>query len=139
MECEEIFIEEKIIAYLLILGINPSLKGFSYFKEGVKKIIKDPAKKFNVHKKLYKELSEGNGRDELVDRAMRHAIEVSVKKNGIIEFEKRSHVCFSSLRPTPREFLSLLAETVMLDVREFRSSNSKILKYWQDEIGGIEK
>ncbi len=119
-----LFLEERLTIYLLILKINPNLRGYFFFKEGVKKIVEDPSKKHNVNNRLYSELAnEFKISQDLIDRAMRHAIDVSYKRGGIIDFEKRMKIDFSSDKPTPRELLCTMAEKVKVELNMFIYKN----------------
>ena len=92
-ECFALLIEEKLSLFLIMLKISPNLKGYTFFKEGAKKIINDNDKKFKVGVGLYQEIASDNGvKLDIVDRAMRHAIEVSYKRNGIADFERGMHI-----------------------------------------------
>lgn len=113
---KELFLEERITIYLLILKITPHLRGHDIFKNGVKKIVEDISKKHNVKNRLYNEIAEENNMAvDLIDRAMRHSIDVSMKRNGISEFEKRVKVDFKNLKPTPRELLCTMAEKIIVE------------------------
>ena len=120
MNFERFILEKEVALYLLILKIYPSLKGYAYIMCGICKIAKDMTKKHNVTNRLYDEISqEFSVNKNLIDRAMRHAIEVSIKRNGIADFEKFSSFDFSSEKPTPRELLTVLAEKAVLDKCHF--------------------
>ncbi|MBE7073921.1 MAG: hypothetical protein E7379_02385 [Clostridiales bacterium] len=116
-ECFALLIEEKLSMLLILLKIFPNLRGYELFKEGVKRIINDKDKKNNVGINLYQELADDYDlKLDLVDRAMRHCLDVSFKRNGIVDFEKNCCVRFSCVKPRPKEVLCLLAEKVVLDV-----------------------
>ena len=112
---DEVLLEEKITIYLLVLKIGPNLKGYTFIKEGTKKIVKDNSKKYKIRTGLYCEIAkENNVLPDLVDRAMRHAIGLSIKRGGIRDFEKTFDIEFSTDRPSPRELLCVLAEIVSI-------------------------
>lgn len=112
----EILVEEKLTIYLMVLKITPNLKGYDLIKEGVRKILQDPSKKHNVNQRLYLELANIFNFDmDLVDRAMRNAIEVSFKRGGIEDFERTFKIDFTSSKPSPRELICILSEKIMLD------------------------
>lgn len=122
LEDEEIFIEQRLIVYLSYLKIAPNLRGYACMKTCVKRLVKDPLKKRNMTNGLYKELSEEyNIAINLIDRAMRHALLVSFKKEGVDDFEYRTGYAFASSHPTPREAVCLLAELVKMDLIAFRT------------------
>ena len=109
-------IEKQITAYLLLLKISPNLKGFIFLKEGTRLLLNNGALKYNVNNSFYRELSSYcRETEDLVDRAMRHAIDVSVKRNGVKEFERRLCLNFSCGRPSPKEIICTIAERVELD------------------------
>ncbi len=114
------FIEERLVIYLLILKISPNLRGYAFLKKGVIKIVEDCTKKHNVNNRLYCEIAkEFNISQDLVDRAMRHAIDVSVKRKGITDFERRLKIDFSSPHPTPKELLCTIAEKIIVEKKSF--------------------
>ncbi len=134
MNFEHFILEKEVALYLLILKISPSLKGYSYIMSGVCRIAQDITKKYNMTNRLYNEISqEFSVNKNLIDRAMRHAIEVSIKRNGISDFEKFSSFDFSSDKPTPRELLTILAEKAILD------KYSSINKFYQECTQTLDK
>lgn len=121
VEDEEVFIEEKLIIYLSYLKIAPNLKGYVFIKGCIKKLVLEPMKKRNLTNGVYREIGEEYQiSTNLIDRAIRHALLVSFKKEGIEDFESRTGYCFSSARPTPREAICLLAELVNMDLITFK-------------------
>lgn len=118
-ECLSLLIEEKLSLFLIMLKISPNLMGHDFLKEGAKKIIADAEKKYKVGIVLYKEIASDNGvRHDIVDRALRHAIDVSYKRNGIYDFERIMHHRFSIAKPSPRELLCFLAEKAASESRK---------------------
>lgn len=108
---KDIYIEEKIDIYLLLLKIGANLAGYKMIKSCVMKIIKDNTKKFRMRKNLYYEIAcENNISPEDVDRLMRHAVKVSFKRDGLADFERQYDIEFSKERPSPRELVCVLAE-----------------------------
>ena len=129
--CGDVFLEERLSVYLMILKIAPNLKGYYFLKEGVKKIAQDTSKKFNVGNGLYTEIAQENGiKKDLVDRAMRHAIEVSIKRNGISDFERVMSVSFKTDKPTPRELLCILAEKAILECKRMLANKDEYIQRW---------
>ena len=126
---DDFILNLQLTVYLMVLKIPPNLNGYSYIKSGITKIVKDLSKKHNVNNRLYNEIAEEfNVPKSLIDRSMRHAIKVSVKRNGISDFEKYSSIEFSSENPTPRELISMLSEIAILDkdrfVRDFKEKKN---------------
>lgn len=119
-ECFALLVEEKLSLFLIALKISPNLMGYDFLKEGAKKIIADGEKKRGVGIGLYKEIAKDSGvRHDIVDRALRHAIEVSYRRNGIYDFERVVHHRFSIQKPSPRELLCLLAEKAASESKRF--------------------
>lgn len=109
-------VEEKLTIYLLVLKITPNLKGYDLIKEGVRKILQDTSKKHNMNQRLYLELANAFNFDmDLVDKAMRNAVDVSYKRGGICDFEKGFNIDFSSPKPSPKELICILSEKIILD------------------------
>lgn len=116
MDSEKTFVEERLMISLMLLKIYPCLKGYVYIKEGVKRILQDSSLKYNLHRRLYKDLSSNfKESEELIDRGMRHAINTGIKRKGIPAFEKNTKFHFSDSRPTPRELLIILAESIRFE------------------------
>ena len=134
MNFERFILEKEIALYLLVLKISPSLKGYTYIMSGTCKIAQDMSKKHNVTNRLYNEISEEfKVNKNLIDRAMRHAIDVSIKRNGIADFERFSSFDFSSDKPTPRELLAILAEKAVIDKYSFTNQFYKECEKYPDE------
>ena len=111
MNSKEMFIEEKLTVYLFLLKIFPNLKGYYVIKEAVKEIIADPTMKFNVTQRLYSLLAQKLGEDEeIIDRAVRHAIDLSYCNMGITYFEEHTHRPFNVAKPSPRELFTGVSE-----------------------------
>lgn len=114
---KEIFIEEKLIVYLMMLKITPNLKGYTYMKETVKRLCMHEEKKMHMTTGIYREVAEYfHEKPSLFDRALRHAVEVSYKKNGIEDFERATKFEFPIPKPTARDVICMLAEKVAIDL-----------------------
>lgn len=112
----EIFVEETLIANLLLLRIPPSLDGYRYIKECVKKLVFDRSKRFKTNQKLYQEVGlEINKAPKLIERSIRHAVMVCWNKNGVKEFEDFNKIYFHDDRPAPREVMILMAELIEME------------------------
>ena len=114
---EELYMEEKIMIYLMHLKITPNLKGYKYMKEAALRLCKNSGKKYYKTNELIKELSSEMGeKASLYDRAIRHAVEVSFKRDGIRAFERFMRIDFSVSKPTAKEILHVLAEKLKVEV-----------------------
>lgn len=113
----KMYMEEKLIVYLMYLKITPNLKGYTYIKEAVMRICQDNDKKNKMSNNLFKELSEEYGdKVSLLDRSLRHAVDVSYKRNGIKDFERVTRVDFSENKPSAKEIICVLVEILKLDL-----------------------
>ena len=127
MDGRMVFVEERLSLYLLVLGVWPSLKGYAYLKEGVKKILQDPSKKYNLRSKLYKELAlELNESCEGIESGLRNASKIISNKNGVKEFENRFRFYFQPEKPTPRVVLSLLSEALKIELKRKEDEFKKL-------------
>lgn len=135
MSAFEIFIEEKVFCYLLLLKISPSLKGYEFIKQGVRLLLKDPTKKNCVYKRIYREISESfNIKESLVDRAVRHSIKASTSRAGVRDFEMVTHRQFVSQYPSPREIICMLAELVRIEWIKMGASEAKYVSGWKNLV-----
>lgn len=135
MSAFEIFVEEKVFCYLLLLKISPSLKGYEFIKEGVRLLIKDPTKKISMYKRLYREIGCAfNVKEALVDRAVRHSIKAGVGCSGVRDFELVTHRHFLSSYPSPREIICMLAEIVRIEWAKLGSNETKYVESWKDVV-----
>lgn len=134
----EVFIEERIMVYLMALKITPNLKGYTYFKEGTKKIIEDFSKKYKVNTRLYVELgNEYNVKPVLIDRALRHAIEVCEKRDGLRDFERIAKYEFDDDKISPRKLLCILAEKVNIESYKMLNKKEEYSIKWKEQLENL--
>jgi len=114
----DLSLDKKISNIFLTIGIPPSILGFQYLREGIKKSVAEPTIINSITKRLYPEIAEKyNTSASKVERAIRHAIEVAWNKgraneiNGIFG----AKVFNANERPANSEFIALLAEKLILD------------------------
>ncbi len=125
MISKEIFIEEKLTMYLFLLKIFPNLKGYHLIKQAVKEILDDPTLKFNVCQRLYVLLAQKLGEDEdIIDRAVRHAIDLSYCNMGITYFEEHTRSHFNVEKPSPRELFAGISALVEERLEKFYSAEN---------------
>ncbi len=131
----DFLIDERLSVYLMILKITPNLKGYIYLKDCAKKIFKDSTMKFNVNNKLLKDIAVENQESIIiVERALRHAIDVCSKRKGLESFAKFAKVEFYSSKPSPRELLCILVERVAVESNILLSNQKFLAKKWQDVL-----
>ena len=107
--------DEILSNIILTLGISPSTVGSLHLTEAVKMMIERPELKMSITKGLYKELAEKfNTKCANVERAIRHALDVSFAKNRIIELNKifKVKIYKRAERPSNSEIIALLAERI---------------------------
>ena len=103
---------------LIRFGIPTKLKGYGYLREAIQLYAKDPAQ--SITKELYAQVSNRCGATVIqVERGIRTAIEAAWTSQNREEWRR----CFPEgdpgyARPSNGEFISRLAERLMLDSRE---------------------
>lgn len=118
---EEIKNIEKLSAELIYsLGVPAHIKGYSYLKEAIIMVAKNPEYLNAVTKELYPGLARYfNTTPSRVERAIRHSIEVTWNKgesDKIKEvFEHLPKFRKSNKKPTNSEFIAVLADKIRLN------------------------
>ena len=100
------------------LGIPSHIKGYQYIREGVKIIFNNPSVIGGITKELYPALAEEfNTTVSRVERAIRHAIEVSWNRGNIDFMEDLFgySVDIDKAKPTISEFIVTIADKLRLD------------------------
>ncbi len=100
------------------LGIPSHIKGYQYIREGVKIIFNDPTVIGGITKELYPALAkEFDTTVSRVERAIRHAIEVSWNRGNIDFMEDLFgySVDIDKAKPTNSEFIVTIADKLRLD------------------------
>ena len=100
------------------LGIPSHIKGYQYIREGVGIIFDNPEIIGGITKELYPELaSKFNTTVSRVERAIRHAIEVSWNRGNIDFMEELFgySVDIDKAKPTNSEFMVTIADKLRLD------------------------
>ena len=128
-------VKERISVYLMILKITPNLKGYTYLRECALRIFQDASKKFDIHHNLYVELSEEfNEKITLIERSLRHAIDVSLRRGGIDDFERLMKYEFCKSKPTPRELLCIIVELASMECSQILSNINRTVNRWQENF-----
>ena len=100
------------------LGIPSHIKGYQYIREGVNIIFKNPEVIGGITKELYPELAKKfNTTVSRVERAIRHAIEVSWNRGNLDFMEEifGYSVDIDKAKPTNSEFIVTIADKLRLD------------------------
>ena len=114
--------EKRISEILRRLGMPVSLKGFQYIKKAIELISEDESELDCIVKKLYPDIAEcfPDSTSTRVERAIRHAIEVTFEKGSLSEIEiifSNAYSCEKG-KPTNSEFLACLYEYMKFEADE---------------------
>ena len=110
------------------IGMPHHLKGYQYFVSAVEKCIEDREKLKHIVKVLYREIAEENGdTPSRVERALRHAIEVSWNRGNMEVINNLFGYTVSSKkgRPTNSEFISYITDFISLHCEEILDGTYK--------------
>jgi len=113
-------LDQRISEILLTVGISANLQGYHYLKEAIKLAIKDPKCVNSVTKVLYPKVAEKfNTIPTRVERAIRHALDVSYNKGKIIKLNDvfGLRILDKNEKPTNSEFVALVADRLSLEYK----------------------
>ncbi|WP_298841082.1 sporulation transcription factor Spo0A [uncultured Clostridium sp.] len=99
------------------IGIPPHLKGYMYLREAINMLVNDIELLSSITKKLYPLLGEKfNTTDSRIERAMRHAIEVTWNKGQVETINKffGYSINIKKGKPTNSEFMAMIADKLIL-------------------------
>lgn len=111
-------LDDKLSKIFISVGIPPHIKGYGFLREGVKMVVKNPSIINNITKQLYPKIGEQfETTPSKVERAIRHAIEVSWAKGRIETINNLFGVSvyLGQEKPTNGEFIALIADKMLLD------------------------
>ena len=111
-------LDDKISKIFISVGIPPHIKGYSFLREGVKMVVNNPSIINNITKQLYPMIGERfSTTPSKVERAIRHAIEVSWAKGRIDSINSLFGVSvyLGQEKPTNGEFIALIADKMLLE------------------------
>lgn len=100
------------------LGMPSHIKGYEYIREGILMLYNDPSIIGGITKELYPEIADKyNTSVSRVERAIRHAIEVSWNRGNIDLMEEvfGHSVDYDKAKPTNSEFIVTLADKLKLE------------------------
>ena len=115
-------IESKITKMLHSLGIPSHIKGYQYIRESIVLIYRNPYIIGGITKELYPRVaSTYNTTSSRVERAIRHAIEVSWNRGDYEYMEELfgHSVDYDRAKPTNSEFIATVADKLRLDTNIF--------------------
>ena len=111
-------LDDKLSKIFISVGIPPHIKGYGFLREGVKMVVKNPSIINNITKQLYPMIGERfETTPSKVERAIRHAIEVSWAKGRIETINSLFgvNVYMGQEKPTNGEFIALIADKMLLE------------------------
>lgn len=114
-------IESEVSVLLHDLGIPTHVRGYQYIREGVMLLYASDGVSSLVTKEIYPKIANKyQTTSSRVERAIRHAIEISWSRGDIKLMENLfgNSIDFDRSRPTNSEFLSTLADKFKLNTRE---------------------
>lgn len=100
------------------LGMPSHIKGYEYIREGIMLLYNDPSIIGGITKELYPEIAEKyNTSVSRVERAIRHAIEVSWNRGNLDLMEEvfGHSVDYDKAKPTNSEFIVTVADKLKLE------------------------
>ena len=119
-------IDKKISKLLHNLGMPSHIKGYQYIRDAIILMHDDPNYFSGITKQLYPTIAKRyNTTSSRVERAIRHAIEVSWSRGDYdLMDEIFGHsVDFDRAKPTNSEFLATLADKINLDESKYKLRN----------------
>lgn len=113
-------LRSNITTLLHSLGVPNHIKGFEYIREGIGLMYSNPSMLGAITKELYPEIAyKYNTTSSRVERAIRHAIEISWNRGDYDKMEEifGHSVDFDRARPTNSEFIATLADKLRLNIK----------------------
>ncbi len=111
-------LQSNITTMLHSLGVPSHIKGFEYIREGIGLMYTNPNMLGAITKEMYPEIAvKYNTTSSRVERAIRHAIEVSWNRGDydLMEEVFGHSVDFDRAKPTNSEFIATIADRLRLN------------------------
>ncbi|MBQ3021463.1 MAG: sporulation transcription factor Spo0A [Bacilli bacterium] len=111
-------LQSNITSLLHSLGVPSHIKGYEYIREGIGLMYNDPSMLGAITKEMYPEIAvKFNTTSSRVERAIRHAIEVSWSRGDydLMEEVFGHSVDYDRAKPTNSEFIATLADKLRLE------------------------
>ena len=111
-------LQSSISTMLHSLGVLSHIKGYEYIREGIGLMYNNPSMLGAITKEMYPEIAiKYNTTSSRVERAIRHAIEVSWNRGDyeLMEEVFGHSVDFDRARPTNSEFIATIADKLRID------------------------
>ena len=100
------------------LGVPSNIKGYEYIREGIMLLYNDPSIIGGITKELYPEIADKyNTSASRVERAIRHAIEVSWNRGNLDLMEEvfGHSIDYDKAKPTNSEYIVTVADKLKLE------------------------
>lgn len=111
-------LDERITGVFITVGIPAHIKGYQFLREGIKMAIENPNIINSITKRLYPSIAKKyETTASKVERAIRHAIEVSWNRGKIENINSLFglKVYSSHEKPTNGEFIALVADKMLIE------------------------
>ncbi len=121
MTREELFVEQTCTKTLLEVGIPINLQGFRFLRTAILCVVEDSDLIGAITKKLYPVVAKiYNVTPTVIERSIRHSIEVAYERKGMSELNQLFDVQLYNCRykPSNSEFIAIVAEKLINDIRE---------------------
>lgn len=123
-ETEEIKVKkqelDKIITNSLVtLGVPAQLNGYKYLRVAIRMVVEDPKVVSAVTKKIYPVIADMYGASApSVERAIRHAVEVSWNRGNVQEIDRMFGYTINQEKgkPTNSEYIAMIADHIRMDM-----------------------
>ena len=113
-------LDKKLVDILLSVGISANLQGYNFLKESIKLAIINPKCISAITKYLYPTIADRfNTTSCRVERAIRHALEVSYNKGKIVVLNEifGLKIFDKNEKPTNSEFVALIADRLSMEFK----------------------
>lgn len=113
-------VDKRIMDIFLSIGISAHLQGYHYLRESIKLIMEHPDYISSITKIMYPKIADKFETTPCrVERAIRHALEVSYNKGKMIRLNDvlGLRVLNRDERPTNSEFVALIADKLNLEIK----------------------
>ena len=116
-------LQERITNIMRLLGVPAHIKGYRYLRDAIVMVINNLEILDSVTKSLYPAIAEQyRTTQSRVERAIRHAIEVSCQRGQIEVINDVFGYTISSGKgkPTNSEFIAMIADKLMLEMKKLK-------------------
>lgn len=111
--------KKEITKVIKSLAVPTNILGFEYLRRAIQMCIENKKLIHQMTTKLYKDIAkEYNTTPSRVERAIRHAIEISFTNADQEEYEKYFYISKTKInkQPTNSEYISSITDTICLDM-----------------------